>query len=231
MKECYEEYAGDEIAEPDPAKLRTLLDRHDVFFRYKGLIAFWHDAAGFILKSAKAAKLGKEIFGQFREILEIFARMTAFLKEADAFRSGANADPQDCFSMIGETTADIMRDFASLLGDASEALQMRIVSIMMKLSMSQRDFPGEDQFVPLVQILLTQKLPHRRAVAHIEHALHPGLFLALADQLLLGAAPQQQGDGVHQDGFARAGFAGEHVQPAGKFHLHFIHQRDVADGQ
>ena len=148
MKECYEEYAGDEIAEPDPAKLRTLLDRHDVFFRYKSLIAFWHDAAGFILKSAKAAKLGKEIFGQFREILEIFARMTAFLKEADAFRSGANADPQDCFSMIGETTADIMRDFASLLGDASEALQMRIVSIMMKLSMSQRDFPGGDAASP-----------------------------------------------------------------------------------
>lgn len=148
MKDCYEEYAGDEIAEPDPAKLRTLLDRHDVFFRYNGLVAFWHDAAGFILKSAKAAKLGKEILGQFREILEVFARMAAFLKEAEAFRSGANADPEDCFFMMGETTADIMRGFASLLGDASEALQMRIVSIMMKLSMSQRDLPGGDAASP-----------------------------------------------------------------------------------
>ncbi len=148
MQECYEGVAEDEIAEPDPAKLRKLLDRHDAFFRYKDLIAFWHDAAGFISKSARAANIGKELSGQFREILEVFARAASFIKAAEAFRSGANADPEDCFSMAGETAAGILRDFTSLLSDASEALQMRIVSIAAKLSMGQCDFPEEDAELP-----------------------------------------------------------------------------------
>jgi hypothetical protein len=143
MKECYEEYAGDEIAEPDPAKLRQLLDSNDYVFRNKSLISFWRDVAGFISKNAKAANLGKELSGQLMEILDVFARAASFIKEAENFRSGGNKDPGDCFSMIGEITESTMSNFTSLLADASEALQMHIVALALKLTMSKHKPMGK----------------------------------------------------------------------------------------
>ena len=95
------------------------------------------------------------------------------------------------------------------------------------------DFPGQHQFVFRVllgQALLLQKRAGGGAIGQVKQALHPGLIAPGADQLLLGAAPQQQRDGIHQDGFARARFAGEHMQPGIEFHLHFVHQGDVSNG-
>ncbi|MEE3421144.1 MAG: hypothetical protein VZR11_00270 [Succinimonas sp.] len=144
MKESYKDDTEVEIkiAPPDPAKLRQLLDSNDYIFRNKSLIAFWHDVAGFISKNAKSANLGKEISGQFSEILDVFAKAASFIKEAEAFRSGADKDPENCFFMIGEITHDIMTNFTSLLSDASEALQMHIVALSLKLVMSQHE-PGK----------------------------------------------------------------------------------------
>ncbi len=148
MRECYEDYPGDEIAEPDPAKLRKLLDSNDYIFRNKSLISFWHDAAGFISKNAKAANLGKELSGQLMEILDVFARAASFIKEAENFRSGGNKDPGDCFSMIGEITEGTMSNFTSLLADASEALQMHIVALALKLTMSKHKPMGKASVSP-----------------------------------------------------------------------------------
>ena len=43
----------------------------------------------------------------------------------------------------------------------------------------------------------------------------------------VGASAQHQIDRVHDDGFARAGFAGHNVQPFAEFQTQFLNQRDI----
>ena len=53
--------------------------------------------------------------------------------------------------------------------------------------------------------------------AGIEHRFDPRLVRSRADEFPRGASAQHQIDRVHDDGFARAGFAGHNVQPFAEF--------------
>ena len=50
-------------------------------------------------------------------------------------------------------------------------------------------------------------------VADVEDAGHARAGFAGADHVGRGAAAQQQAEGIHHDGFAAAGFAGQQIEP------------------
>ncbi len=69
------------------------------------------------------------------------------------------------------------------------------------------------------------------ALRHIEHGRHLALLGAMTDQGGIAAAAQRQREGVEQNGFARAGLAGQNCQAAGKFDIEPFDQDDVTDRQ
>src|SRR5439155_17961172 len=55
--------------------------------------------------------------------------------------------------------------------------------------------------------------------------------LARADEIPRRASAEQQTDGFDEDGLARTGFAGEHVEPGVELDLNGINDREMADSK
>ena len=71
----------------------------------------------------------------------------------------------------------------------------------------------------------------RMALRHIEHRGDLPLLRAVADQAGVAAAAERERKCIEQDGFARAGFAGQHRKPTGKLDIEPFDQDDVTDRQ
>ncbi len=69
------------------------------------------------------------------------------------------------------------------------------------------------------------------ALRYIEYRGDLALFDAMTDEAGVAAAAERQRERVEQDGFARAGFAGQHRQPTGKLDIEPFDQDDVTDRQ
>ena len=67
------------------------------------------------------------------------------------------------------------------------------------------------------------------ALRHIEHRGDLALLDAVADQAGIAAAAERQREGIEQDGFARAGLAGQHRKATGKLDIEPFDQDDVTD--
>ena len=69
------------------------------------------------------------------------------------------------------------------------------------------------------------------ALRHVEHRGDLALLRAVAHQAGVAAAAERQREGIEQDGFARAGFAGQHREATGKLDIEPFDQDDVTDRQ
>ncbi len=69
------------------------------------------------------------------------------------------------------------------------------------------------------------------ALGHIERRRDLALLDAVANQARIAAAAERQREGIEQDGFARAGFAGQHREATGKLDIEPFDQDDVTDRQ
>ena len=76
-----------------------------------------------------------------------------------------------------------------------------------------------------------QQAAHGGLVAHVEDARDSRAGLARADHFGRRAPAQQQAQGVHHDGFAAAGFAGQQIQPRVKMDAQPLHHRVVFNHQ
>jgi len=65
----------------------------------------------------------------------------------------------------------------------------------------------------------------------IEHGGNLPLLHAVADQARIAAAAERQRERIEKDGFARAGFAGQHRKATGKLDIEPFDQDDVTDRQ
>ena len=71
----------------------------------------------------------------------------------------------------------------------------------------------------------------RMALGHIEHGRDLALLGAVAHEAGIAAAAERQREGIEQDGFARAGFAGQHREATGELDIEPFDQDDVTDRQ
>ena len=77
----------------------------------------------------------------------------------------------------------------------------------------------------------SQLFSSRGACASSKVADHLGALGAMAHHFGTGAAAGEQLQRIHQDGFAGAGFAGEHGQSRAQLQLERIDDGEVADMQ
>ena len=96
---------------------------------------------------------------------------------------------------------------------------------------STGDDPPQLAFPVAVQVALGQPGARRRQGIEIEQGAEIGPFRPMADHVAVGAVAQQQTDGVHQDGFAGAGFAGDRGHPGRQFQFQFLDNSEIADAQ
>ncbi|MGY4473003.1 hypothetical protein ACVILL_000417 [Bradyrhizobium sp. USDA 3364] len=90
---------------------------------------------------------------------------------------------------------------------------------------------AENHFTGVVEAVLGQYPGRRMPLGDIEHGGHLPLLGAMAHQSGIAAAAERQRKGIEQDGFAGAGFAGQHRQATGKFDIEPFDQDDVTDRQ
>ena len=67
------------------------------------------------------------------------------------------------------------------------------------------------------------------ALRHVEYRGDLALLHAMTNQIGVAAAAQRQREGIEQDGFAGAGFAGQHREATGKLDIEPFDQDDVTD--
>ena len=66
---------------------------------------------------------------------------------------------------------------------------------------------------------------------HVEHRGDLALLRAVTHEAGIAAAAERQRKGIEQNGFARAGLAGQHREPTGKLDIEPFDQDDVTDRQ
>ena len=69
------------------------------------------------------------------------------------------------------------------------------------------------------------------ALRDIEHRGDLPLFHAVTDEARVAAAAERQRESIEQDGFSRAGLAGQHRETTGEFDIEPFDQDDVTDRQ
>ena len=69
------------------------------------------------------------------------------------------------------------------------------------------------------------------ALGHVEHGRDLALLGAVAHEAGIAAAAERQRESIEQDGFARAGFAGQHREATGELDIEPFDQDDVTDRQ
>ena len=88
-----------------------------------------------------------------------------------------------------------------------------------------------DHLAGIVEAVLGKDLCGRMAARDIEGGRHLALLRAMAHQTRIAAAAERQRERIEQDGFARAGLAGQHREATGEFDIEPFDQDDVTDRQ
>ncbi len=91
--------------------------------------------------------------------------------------------------------------------------------------------PAQDHFTGVVEAVIGQDCRRRMALGHIEHGGNLALLHTVTDEARVAAAAERQREGIEQDGFARAGFTGQHREATGKLDIEPFDQDDVTDRQ
>ena len=91
--------------------------------------------------------------------------------------------------------------------------------------------PAQDHFPGIVEPVVAENSRGRMSLGDIEHRRDLALLHAVADQAGVAAAAQRQRKRIEQDGFAGAGFAGQHRKATGKLDIEPFDQDDVTDRQ
>ena len=87
------------------------------------------------------------------------------------------------------------------------------------------------------RVLVARKLQrveqraHAGVVRDVEDRLHARLALPVCDEVAVRALAQHEVHGIHDDGLARAGLAGEHVHARCKVERHPVDQRQIVYAQ
>ena len=90
------------------------------------------------------------------------------------------------------------------------------------------DLSGENQGVLFrLKIVLVQPGAGLGTIGYVKKSFGISFFASGANQLSVRTAAQQQVDGIHHDGFARARLAGQHMQTFAKGQFDLIDQGDV----
>ena len=92
-----------------------------------------------------------------------------------------------------------------------------------KLHAAQDHFPG------IVEPVVAEDHRGRMALRDIEHRGDLPLFDAVTDKAGVAAAAERKRECVEEDGFAGAGFAGQHRKATGKLDIESFDQDDVTD--
>ena len=91
--------------------------------------------------------------------------------------------------------------------------------------------PSQDHLAGIVEAIVAEDGGGRMPLRDIEHRGDLALFGAVTDQAGIAAAAERQRERIEQDGFARAGLAGQNGKAPGKFDIEPFDQDDVADRQ
>ena len=75
-----------------------------------------------------------------------------------------------------------------------------------------------------------QRRVDRSWIFQFEQGFGGAGFLAGADDFFVGAFTQQHAEGADENGFARAGFAGDHIESRFEIDGEFFHQREIFYG-
>ena len=91
------------------------------------------------------------------------------------------------------------------------------------------DHAAHETLALVEQVVLHE--PLRRVVLRREFKAGGDLaaLAAMAHHAALGARPQHQGQGIDEDGFAGAGFAGEYREPGAQAQLELVHDGEIAN--
>ena len=89
--------------------------------------------------------------------------------------------------------------------------------------------PAQDHLTGILKAVVAEDHRGRMALWNIEHRGDLALFDAMPDQTSIAASAQRQREGIEQDGFAGAGFAGQHRKATGKLDIEPFDQDDVTD--
>jgi len=90
---------------------------------------------------------------------------------------------------------------------------------------------AQDALAVEVEFPLFQPLTHGGQSADLEGGADLGAVAAGAHGAAVGAIAQYQAQGVEQDGFAGAGFAGEHGHAGDELQFQVFDQGEIADGE
>ena len=94
----------------------------------------------------------------------------------------------------------------------------------------EADGAPQDDLAVRRNAIFFQQLARRMVLRQIENRhrralLRTGTYAGSRSRPRTGRQPQR----IEQDGFAGAGFAGEHIEPGGERKLHILDQNEVAD--
>ncbi len=90
---------------------------------------------------------------------------------------------------------------------------------------------AQNHLAGVVEAVFGEDLRGRMALGDVESRGHLALLRAMAHQARIAAAAERQREGIEQDGFARAGLAGQHREATGEFDIEPFDQDDVTDRQ
>ena len=90
---------------------------------------------------------------------------------------------------------------------------------------------AQDHLAGIFEAVVAEDRRGRMALGHVEHRRHLALLGAVAHEAGIAAAAERQREGIEQDGFARAGFAGQHRKATGELDIEPFDQDDVTDRQ
>ena len=90
---------------------------------------------------------------------------------------------------------------------------------------------AKNHFAGIVEAVFGKDLCGRMALGDVESGRHLALLRAMAHQARIAAAAERQRESIEQDGFSRAGLAGQHREATGEFDIEPFDQDDVTDRQ
>ena len=90
---------------------------------------------------------------------------------------------------------------------------------------------AQDHFAGVFKAVVGQDRRSRMALRHIEHGRDLALLGAMTHQARIAPAAERERKGVEQNGFARAGLAGQNRKTTGKLDIEPFDQDDVTDRQ
>ena len=90
---------------------------------------------------------------------------------------------------------------------------------------------AQNHLAGIVEPVIAEDAGGGMALRYVEHRGDLALLDAMTHKAGVAAAAERQRECIEQDGFARAGFAGQHREATGKFDIEPFDQDDVTDRQ